>query len=55
MNAGSDRGGSAVDVLFQCCARRDRLSSIGVKMLCDLAAAGSGLGCGIGGLWKFCC
>ena len=32
----------------------DELSSIGVNILC-LAEAGSGFGCGRGGLWKSLC
>jgi len=47
---GSVRGISALLVVLQCCASIDRLSSIGVKMLCAFACAGNGLGCGIGGL-----
>lgn len=45
--------GCEVGLSPQCCAKRERLSSIGVKMLCAfLADAGNGLGCGIGGLLK---
>jgi hypothetical protein len=40
---GSDLGGSSRP-LPQCCASSDRLSSIGVKILCALAAAGRGFG-----------
>lgn len=54
-----DRGGSNLDSLCmysggapQCCANNDRLSSIGVKILCDLLRLESGFGCGSGGLWK---
>ena len=43
----SDRGIS--DVVPQCCASIERLSSIGVKITAALAA-GRGRGCGIGGL-----
>ena len=52
--AGSVRGGSVLEEP-QCCARIERLSSIGVKMLCDFAATESGFGCGNGGLWKLLC
>ena len=52
-----DRGGSNRDSLCmnsggapQCCASRDRLSSIGVKILWDLPRLDSGFGCGSGGL-----
>lgn len=48
--AGSDFGCSAWLVVPQCWARRERLSSIGVKILCCLADAGRGFGCGKGGL-----
>lgn len=48
--AGSFRIASALLVDPQCCASIERLSSMGVKMLCALAWAGRGLGCGNGGL-----
>lgn len=54
LTATSDRGGSSL-LLPQCCASNDLLSSIGVKILCVLAAAGSGFGCGSGGLLKWFC
>lgn len=39
----------------QCWASMERLSSMGVKILCALfAGSGSGLGCGIGGLANSC-
>lgn len=52
-SGGSEVGGSALLVLLfpQCAANRERLSSIGVKILCVLEA-GSAFGCGIGGLLK---
>jgi hypothetical protein len=43
-NAGSEVGGSGMLVLPQCCASNERLSSMGVKMLCVLADAGRGFG-----------
>lgn len=45
--------GSGLDGSPQCWARRERLSSMGVKILFR-ADDGRGLGCGIGGLWKVC-
>jgi hypothetical protein len=51
---GSDLGGSS-RLLPQCCASSDLLSSIGVKILCALAAAGKGIGCGSGGLLNWFC
>jgi len=47
--AGSIFEASMLLVAPQCCANIDLVSSMGVKMLCALFA-GSGLGCGIGGL-----
>jgi hypothetical protein len=45
---GGSRDGSKL-LLPQCAASMDRLSSIGVNILC-LAAEDIGLGCGMGGL-----
>jgi hypothetical protein len=42
--AGSDRAGSALLVEPQCCESMDRLSSIGVNIIWDLAWAGNGFG-----------
>lgn len=52
---GSNRSASAPLVDPQCCASIDRLSSIGVNMLCDFACPESGLGWGMGGLMNCCC